>query len=106
MASTSTLSSRGETVSVYFIRCSSADADFCFGDNAVPIRDAPQNILMWGHLISTNDLLSFGIQSKVGNKWPYMADIDFGEREYDMADYHFFKNKIPKLFFETIKVSQ
>ncbi len=106
IVSTSTLSSRGETVSVSFIACGSADANFCFGDSAVRIKDAPQNVLMWGHLISTNNLLSFGIQSRVGNKWPYMVDIDFGERAYDSIDYDFFKNKIQELFFENIKVSQ
>ena len=104
--STSTVSSRGETVSISFILCRPASADSCFGSGAISIEDAPQNVLLWGHLISTNNLLSFGIQSKVGNTLPYMVDIDFGGRAYDEIDYDFFKNKIPELFFKTIKVNQ
>ena len=97
-------SSTGKKVTITFTRCDTFDLDLCFGHESKLIEEK-SGVLLYA-ITSTDSHLYFGSVSNSKDKWPYLIDIYFEKGEYDEKDYKYFKNKIPALFFQNIKISQ
>ena len=99
-----TTTASGKKVVITFVRCATTDIISCFGHEAI-YREEREGVLLYDRT-STDTHMYFGSISRRQDKWPYAIDIDFGKETYDEKDYVYFKNKIPMLFFENVKMSQ